>query len=247
MHAEGNQLSIQRVCFGHQSVGANLIDGLTAVSGGRLNIVESVTPQTFEKPVFAHFRVGQNRDPLSKFREFASVINAGVGARVDAAFFKLCYVDITAETDIPRLFEAYRSVMDSLVRAYPGVTFLHVTVPLRRINGGLVGWVRGKFGGLSQEQEGQARRHQYNQLMRSTYEASGRLFDLAAEEATYSDGRSATFRYLDRAIPNFVSDYTDDGGHLNQPAAERIASRLLDFVASGGAVRGIRSERGSLP
>lgn len=242
-----DQLSQKRVCFGHQSVGANLIDGITAVSAGRLNIVESSTPVTLSCPVFAHFRVGQNRDPLSKFRDFAAVINAGAGERVDVAFFKLCYVDITAQTDIHGLYETYRSTMDSLVHAYPDVTFLHITVPLRRITGGLLRWMREKWEGCDREREGQVKRHAYNELLRSDYGVSGRLFDLAAEEAAYPDGRSAAIQYRGRTIPNLVSAYTDDGGHLNLSAAERIAGRLLDCVGSAGGVRGIRIGQGTSP
>ncbi len=235
------------MCFGHQSVGANLMNGLAALGRGRLNIVEGATPQKCKGPVFAHFRVGQNGDPLSKIRDFASVMNAGMGECIDVAFFKLCYVDITALTDVDDLFDAYRNVMDSLVQAYPAVTFLHVTAPLRRIDDRFLNRIRVKCGVVDLERKGQRIRHTYNQLLRSRYGASGRLFDLAAEEATNMDGSSAVFQYFGQPIPNLVSEYTDDGGHLNKPAAERIACRLLDFVSSAAEVRGIHGGREVLP
>ncbi|MCP9469215.1 MAG: hypothetical protein NNA31_04345 [Nitrospira sp.] len=227
-----DRLSRKRICFGHQSVGKNLIDGLMAGRQGRLNLVESSDPETFRHPVFAHFRVGQNRDPLAKFEDFKSVMTSGVGESVDVAFFKLCYVDITDCTDVGNLFNTYRRMMDDLVLTYPAVTFLHVTVPLRRLENGVLQWIKTQWRGDDRERLAQIKRHAYNELLRAAYGPSGRLFDLAAEEATYADGRASIIRHQGRAIPNLVSDYTDDGGHLNERAAERIAARLLACIDS---------------
>ena len=55
----------------------------------------------------------------------------GIAEKVDIAFFKFCYVDITRETNIERLFEHYVNVMSYLNDKYPGVKFLHVTVPIQ--------------------------------------------------------------------------------------------------------------------
>jgi hypothetical protein len=174
------------------------------------------------------------------------VINAGVGERVDVAFFKLCYVDINDRTDIRALFDVYRTTMESLVHVYPDVTFLHVTVPLRRLRAGWSGWMREKFGLYDREREGQLQRHAYNQLLRSHYGASGRVFDLAAEEATDSDGRSQEIHYRGRALPTLVSGYTDDGGHLNRRAAERIAGRLLACIGPVGGCQAVHSRQETL-
>lgn len=240
------RLARQRICFGHQSVGAGLMTALSTLNGGHITIVEGRHPDLFQQPVFGHFRVGTNRDPLSKCRDFSAVIDAGVGERVDVAFFKLCYVDITSKTDIHGLYEAYCAEMDALARAYPAVAFLHITVPLKRINGGLLSWMREQCGVCDEEREGQAKRHAYNDLLRSRYGASGRLFDLAAEEAACSNGVPDSIWYRGRTIPNLISDYTDDGGHLNKSAAERIGGRLLDCVSSAREVIGVRSERGAV-
>lgn len=227
-------LAQKRVCFGHQSVGTNLMGGLSALGGECLKIVESSDPEIYQRPVFAHFRVGQNGDPLSKCRAFAQVIDNGVGAQVDIALFKFCYVDITAKTNVDELFQTYQGIMNSLSHRHPKVAFFYVTVPLRQINGGWLGWLREKSGRVDGERENQVRRHAFNESMRSAYGKSGRLFDLAKEEATYSDGRSAFFRHRGEAVPNLVSDYTDDGGHLNQLAAKDIAGRLLACLSKAG-------------
>jgi len=220
------QLARQRICFGHQSVGAGLVTALSILNGGRLTLVEGRDPALFQQPVFAHFRVGTNGDPLSKFRDFSAVINGGVGEQIDVAFFKLCYVDVGAQADVKNLFAAYQDTMESLRGRYPKVVFLYVTVPLRRVGGSFLGWLRETTGGVDREQEDQARRHAFNRLLRGVYARSGRLFDLAEEEATLQDGTSSSFRYRGEAVQNLVSDYTDDGGHLNRSAAEHIAGRL---------------------
>ncbi|MFN3682271.1 MAG: hypothetical protein ACK4VP_09550, partial [Nitrospira sp.] len=196
-----DRLSRKRICFGHQSVGKNLIDGLMACAKGRLNIVESSDTETFRQPVFAHFQVGQNRDPLAKFEDFKTVMRSGVGELVDVAFFKLCYVDITAHTDVEHLFNMYRRMMDDLALRYPAITFLHVTVPLRRLENGVLQWIKTQWRGDEREYLSQVKRHAYNELLRTTYGPSGRLFDLAAEEATYPDGRVSIIRYQGRTIP----------------------------------------------
>ncbi len=243
MGTAGDWLRQQRVCFGHQSVGAGLVEALPLVREQRLNVVESSEPDAFRGPVFGHFRVGHNRDPLSKCRAFSQVINAGVGDCIDIALFKFCYVDITADTDVMGLFEVYQETMASLANAYPKVIFLHVTVPLRLIDRGVLGWLRGKFAGGDRELADQARRHAFNQLLRGAYRGSARLFDLAQEEATFPDGRLSSVPYRGEVLPSLAPEYTDDGGHLNRSAAERMAGRLLECLSIAGTAPN-RSEGG---
>jgi hypothetical protein len=71
-------------------------------------------------------------------------------------------------------------------------------------------------------------------LLRSAYGESGRLFDLAKEEATFPDGRPSCVQYRGEMLPSLVPEYTDDGGHLNQPAAERMAGQLLACLSADG-------------
>jgi len=229
-----DQLAQKRICFGHQSVGADVMTAISMLNGGRLSIVEGRDSETFQRPVFAHFRVGENRDPLSKYRDFARVINAGVGKRVDIAFFKMCYVDVTAQTDVKKLFADYQDMMGVLGKGYPKVIFLHVTVPLRRVGSGMLGWLREKTRGFDREREDQVQRHAFNQLLRGAYGRSGRFFDLAEDEATFPDGKPSSFQYRGETVPGLVSGYTDDGGHLNRQGAEHIAGRLLACLSTAG-------------
>ena len=216
-----------RVCFGHQSVGADIMKALSILSERRLEVIETNDPEAFQRPVFAHFRVGHNRDPLSKCQDFARVIESGVGYRVDAAFFKFCYVDITSNTDVDALFRNYQGAMASLSEKYPKVIFLHVTVPLTRVARGVVGWLREKTGHVNREREDQARRRAFNRLLPGAYGCSGRLFDLAEAEATFPDGTPSFFLHHGDPVQTLASGYTHDGGHLTQRASARAAEQLI--------------------
>lgn len=222
------------MCFGHQSVGADIVKALARLSRRRFEVVETSGPEAFQRPVFAHFRAGHNHDPFLKCQAFAQVIESGVGDRVDAAFFKFCYVDITSNTDIDALFLNYQGTMTSLREKYPKVIFLHVTVPLTRVAGGVLEWLCEKAGRVNPQREDQVRRHAFNSLLRGAYGSSGRLFDLAEMEATFPDGRPSFFLHHGNPVPTVVPAYTDDGGHLNQQAAELAAARLLSCLATVG-------------
>jgi hypothetical protein len=226
-----------RICFGHQSVGQDLVNALAAMPDLGMDVVETTDPEAFRKPVFAHCRVGRNGDPVSKCRSFAQVMDAGVGERVDIAFFKFCYVDITEGTDVEGLFQVYEDTMRDLARAYPRVTFLHVTVPLRCVPAGPVGWLRDRTGWMDRPRRDQLARHAVNQRLRRAYAGTGRLFDLAAIEATHPDGTPSSFMYRDEPIPTLVPAYTSDGGHLTSYAAGRAARGLLACLDALGADR----------
>lgn len=223
------------VCFGHQSVGEDVVRALRETPGFPLDVVATSDHRDFQRPIFGHFRVGRNGDPLSKCRAFATVIEQGVGNRVDIAFFKLCYVDITFNTDVEGVFQVYEKTMAALARTYPDVSFLHVTVPLRRVSGGPMAWLFSRTGWGSRERADQITRHAYNERIRAAYGETGRVFDLAALEATFPDETPSLVAWRGARLPSLVPEYTEDGGHLNPRAAAMVAERLtavLDSVAA---------------
>ena len=57
------------------------------------------------------------------------------------------------------------------------------------------------------------------------------LFDLAAIESTAPDGTRASFVRDGKTYYQMVSDYTHDGGHLNELGQKRVAEQLLVFLA----------------
>jgi lysophospholipase L1-like esterase len=70
-------------------------------------------------------------------------------------------------------------------------------------------------------------RHQYNELLRSTYVGKEPVFDLARLESTNADGTTETVRYEGQRVPVLATAWTSDGGHLNEAGRQRMAKALL--------------------
>lgn len=208
-----------RVFFGHQSVGADVLGGVR-----RLSDRGEPVPQVEDA------LIGANEDPLSKIADFDAQVRGGVGERVDVAMMKLCYIDVTAQTDVGALFDTYRTTLAALEKDFPEVSFVHVTVPLTteqkalsRIRARLTG--NDRFGPAENVQ-----RERLNALVRAEY-AGDRLFDLAAVQSTRPDGSRVTGR-LDGADYFALHDgYAADLGHLDATGAEAAATAWLAAVA----------------
>ncbi|GAI33321.1 unnamed protein product, partial [marine sediment metagenome] len=140
------KLSENKIYFGHQSVGFNIIAGIKDVMKEnpkiKLNVAKINNTADFNNPVFAHSGVGNNTDPRSKINAFSNFMEEGTTHSADIAFFKFCFLDITANTDAHKVFTEYKNTMSRLNESYPRTTFIHVTVPLTCIPSGLKGWTR---------------------------------------------------------------------------------------------------------
>lgn len=230
------KLSQKKIYFGHQSVGYNIIDGIKDLMKEnpqiKLNIVDTNNPADFDRPLFAHSRVGKNVDPKSKTDSFAEFIRNGIGDKVDIAFFKFCYVDIDKGTDLKGLFQDYKTRMAQLEKDYPNVNFIHVTVPLRVTKTSWKTWVKEVTGrGDLYEYAGNIERNEYNDLLRKEYEGKEPFFDLARIESTYPDGTRSTFSIRGKTYFSLVPKYTKDGGHLNEQGRKVVAEQLLILFA----------------
>jgi hypothetical protein len=160
-----------RIVFGHQSVGSNILDGvadvLRDVPSIRLNVVESATPQAGGDVCLVHFRAGQNAYPLTKVDDFVRVVDEAGAAPPDVAFLKFCYIDANAQSDVRAIFDHYRAAFAGLRARHPGVTFVHVTMPLRVVQTGWRVHVKNLIGRPIGGYADNAKRHEYNQLLRA--------------------------------------------------------------------------------
>ena len=226
-----------RVFFGHQSVGGNIINGLVAdyAAAGVTAppIVSSSVAAPTAAPVFQETYVGTNGDPLGKMQDFANLINGGIGANVDFALMKLCFVDIGTSSDPQALFNRYSATMAALEAAYPRVTFLYTTAPLTE-QGGASAVAPTSIGQLAisgAASSDNVARERYNALVRSKYASTGRLFDIAALEAQRDDGSvmagndSGTYYYV------MNPDLSSDGGHLNDKGSRQLGLALARLIA----------------
>lgn len=228
-------LAKKRIYFGHMSVGNGLMAGVREImqerGNARLKIVESGSRAAFKPATLAHSGLGRNGDAISKIEAFRDMFDSGYGHGLDIALFKLCYVDIVADTDIKKIFSHYKQTMDELQRKYPQVKFAHMTVPLRTVQ---TGWKAAVKKALYLPVRGYAdniRRNEYNEMLRREYGPAGRLFDLAEIESTYQNGIRSKFISRNTVYYSLAADKTDDGGHLNSAGRKTAAEEFLKFLA----------------
>jgi len=228
-------LAGKKIYFGHQSIGTNIIDGITKLieksSGATMSFERIGATTDFSKQVFFHSLIGSNEQPESKISDFQEMINSRFHGNVDIAFMKFCYLDIDPYTDANMLFDKYRKTIGVLEKNYPGITFVHVTVPLKSLQSGPKAWVKGMLGRPVVGYEDNANREKFNSRMRDVYK-NAHLFDLAAIESTFRSGEKARVEVNGKQVPYLVPDFTDDGGHLNELGQQIIATQLVKFLAS---------------
>ncbi|HET7668919.1 MAG TPA: SGNH/GDSL hydrolase family protein [Burkholderiales bacterium] len=212
LRSELQLLAGRRIYFGHQSVGANLLDGvqtLAAEHAVAMPVNEVPQARAIEAGGFSHVFVAENGDPLRKLGSFAAAL--GEEAPVDVALLKFCYVDVKARTDVQALFARYREAVDMMRAKNPRTVFVHVTVPLTVAQAGLKALAKRVLGRVPDN----VRREEYNELMRRTYAAREPIFDLAR---------------LQSVSPNETRGA--DGGHLNAEGRRYLARQLIGVLAT---------------
>lgn len=213
----------KRTFFGHQSIGAQVLKGVTEYAqdagAGRPTYPD---PESGSLPTSGGFLaqsyVGENGDPLAKLAEFDKILRSGVGNRIDVAVIKLCYADIRSGDDPAAVFQAYKQTLSALERDYPRVTFLYATEPVVMAN--------------NSDGPNNVPRAVFNNLMRTEYAKTGRLWDVAAIESSTTAGRVVTGTYQGKVVaalnPEFASA---DQRHITGPGPKAVAGPLLELIA----------------
>jgi hypothetical protein len=237
------KLAEKKIYFGHQSVGSNIISGISEIMAGnsniKLTIVETEQVQDLSKPIFAHSKIGRNTESKTKIGAFKELMDKGIGNKADIAFFKLCFVDVLAQTDVDKLFSDYKSTMEIVKNRYPKTVFIHATVPLTYNQTGLKalyqkakGFLKRILGkvdyGILYDNK---KRNLFNEMVRKEYEGKEPIFDIAKVESTYPDGKREIYKSGGKSYFAMVPAYTDDGGHLNALGRKVVAENLLVLLA----------------
>lgn len=245
MRATLTSVSQLRIVFGHQSVGDNILAGFKNLfdrAGSRgPRIVRADEEFSLAGGVFAHGIIGRNREPATKCSAWLDLLGRFEADSIDVTLMKFCYVDMTPETDVQALLNAYSTAVDRVRSLYPGVTIVHVTVPLSARKSGLKQFVKRAIGRQDENDLANLKREEYNNLLRARYESEP-IFDLAMAEATAPDGSVAQFEAGGRRGLSLFEGYTEDGGHLNQIGAVHVAlelARVLGEVARARGLQGI--------
>jgi hypothetical protein len=215
-------------------VGANIIDGIRELEDQdprlRLKVVGSKNPESVQFPALVEAPIGENRNPQSKNKDFAAILQQGMGEQGGIAMYKYCYVDIGLDTDVHSLFEAYRKQSDLMKQQYPALAIVHVTVPLTTYEMDLRSWAKAALGRPT-VRDVAAKRNEFNQLLRATYLGKEPIFDLAEVESTAPDGSRSYFMRGSEKIYTLTPSYAADDGHLNQLGRRAAALRMLQVLS----------------
>jgi len=240
--AEFSSLKNRKVYFGHQSVGLNIITGLNSLiqKNKNLEFIKIITPEEYSNLIiledsnfyFIHSKIGQNMYPETKFEDFISKLE--ILNDIDAAFVKLCYIDINRNTDVHRLYNKYLETYDLLGNKYNRIKFIYFTSPLTTRQDYLIRTIKSLLG----RPDHNIKRNQFNRLLRET--ESINLFDIAYYESHY-DGDVATLKneYL-------LRKYSDDNRHLNKLGSEKVAIQLLVYLNNLFTIEKLHNEQDNI-
>jgi len=223
-------LSQRTIYFGHQSVGANVLEGLRELAAStpqlKLRIVSGHTPAP---GVLNEFAIGRNENPQSKNAAFLAATEGSLGPK-PVLMFKYCYVDVQSDTDAKRLFERYQQTVSALRAKHPEATIVHVTMPLTT-DSRIRSFVSGLLGRPSRQTRNGIRTH-YNELLRAAYSGKEPIYDLAATESTRPDGKQEYANVAGKRVYAMAPDWASDEGHLNAAGRRRAAEQMLITLAS---------------
>lgn len=229
-------LSAKRIYFGHMSVGNNIMGGLQDILRENpdigLILRETDTFDATDHGLFAHSSIGDNRYPLKKIANFSKQIEAGIGDVADIAFFKFCYIDMKAEHDAEKIFQAYRQAMDGFREHYPKTTFVHVTIPLTVVQTGWKVPIKKLIGKAPGGYKDNINRNRYNQLLVETYSGNEPVFDLAGFESISPEGLRSSFEHEGKRYFSLYPGYARDGRHLNARGSMYVAQELIQFLGN---------------
>jgi hypothetical protein len=234
-----------RIFFAHQSVGANIIEGLTNVSrtvSPQIRILETSSDVPEAGSFFAHAKLGQNGDPKGKTNAFVAALEGPLRNRVDVAFQKYCYADFYADSNPTEVFEHYRLAMERLHREFPGLTIVHITTPLTIVQTGPKAWVKRVLGRTPDHYDDNIVREKYNELLRNHYKGKEPIFDLAAIETSRADGSRPSITFNGTPVYALLPQYSSDGAHLNESGQVRVAKALVAFLGDVVEHKPVRAE-----
>ena len=227
----------RRIFFGHQSVGVDIMKGIRDLAGATGGILPAFVPGDTEALPpggwFADSRIGRNNYPLEKCAAFRDAVSRLGPKSLDIALMKFCYADIGPGTNPADVFDAYARAVGDLRHAFPGITFVHATVPYTVRTPWWKTQAKSLFGRNDRSRGANLQRTRYNALLAERF-GGEMLFDIARVESTYPDGRRESYTYEGETAFSLVGAYTTDGGHLNDTGRRLAARELLRVLAEAG-------------
>ncbi len=226
-----------RVLFAHGSVGANVLEGVARIPSSGLRVVslDANAPAALAGSTLAHALFAPDGDPVAEIAAFEKMLGSGPQPGPDVASLQLGCAGVSEDTDTKALFTHYREAIARLRRALPKTAFVHVTCPLTVRDTGAADLVKRLTGLSDGAAQANVRRDEYNGRLRAAFRGEP-IFDLAAIEALWPDGRPERFVRGGANHPSLVPAYSDDGRHLIGEGQDRAARALIHTLAD--ALRG---------
>jgi hypothetical protein len=242
MQADENALRTlagQKVFFGHQSVGNDLLDGVREIAKSfpaiPIVVGDARAAGALASPMIAHAGIGRNEAPESKIEEFERILDGPIGDRVEIACMKLCYVDIMNDTDVDTLFDRYREMVSRVKNRHPSIRLAHVTVPVTKhdpLKAFLKSRIKALLGKKSGWEYANLSRNRFNEKILSTYGGIDPVFDLAKFESTRLEtGASVEYTHRGQKFPALNPSYARDEGHLNHAGKIAIGNEFIRFLS----------------
>lgn len=228
------KISGQKIYFGHQSVGYNMLSGLEQwekETGVTIPTMETRDFSNTDGYSLVHFRVGQNKDPYSKIDDFVNLCQKIPKEESSMAFFKFCYVDFHHEADVNAIFENYKTRMMALRDSCRQCRIVLCTVPVTTLQSGPKALVKKILAKPLNNARENIRRNAFNEKIRAELAEEFPVFDLARVESTLPDGTDVSFTYEGINYPQLNNRYTVDGGHLNSYGARAVSFNLIAFLS----------------
>jgi hypothetical protein len=238
-----NTLSKRTFYFGHQSVGANIVDGVREIAAQRpeiqLRIVsDAPTPAA---GVLNEFPIGRNEDPESKNAAMIAATQSALGP-LPVVMFKYCFVDVDEAADVRSLFQHYRQTVAAVRSRHPEAVVVHVTLPLATEPSKLRYYMN-TVRGIPTTRDANARRNEYNEMLRAAFAGKEPVFDLAAVESTHADG-TLEYGMRDGArVPALAPEWSADGAHLNAAGRKHVAEQFLATLATLGEAPVVHAQK----
>lgn len=231
------KLANKKIYFGHQSVGYDILQGVEELVEEydfiTLDISENINSAGSKSGVLIHSKVGKNVDPISKTKNFHTILSSGLGKDVDIAGFKFCYVDINRPDNNTVIMNDYVSSIQAIEKEFSDLTVVHFTVPLMAIDTSWKNKIKKILGRKVNDRSSEnVARNEYNTLLRKQLGDNALLFDIATIESTFPDGMRATFVHDGKSYFCMVPEYTYDGGHLSPLGRRKLGEQFLLFLAA---------------
>ena len=228
-----NIIKDSRILFSHQSVGYNILSGVKMISdktGIEINVKNVDDVSLGNNKIFAHVTGGKNYYPKTKIDSFTKKISELNGESIpDVAFMKFCYVDVKPDTDVNELFKYYQEKINEIKKEKPGVTLIHLTVPLVTRSNTMKSKIKRLLGMDKYSETSNIKRNDFNDLLTKSFHGEP-IFDIARVESTHKDGSREQFIEDGKVYYRMASEYTKDGGHLNDLGQYVVATEMVNFL-----------------